>query len=62
MTSPGFIEARKVYGAVMYMCIGGINFARIYDFSIGFSKCSDSVVFFVFHFIKQKSDYFFLGT
>jgi hypothetical protein len=32
----------------------GIHFASIYYFSIGFLKCSDSVVFYVFHFINVK--------
>jgi len=30
----------------------GIDCASFYDFSIGYWKCSDSVVFFVFHFIS----------
>ena len=35
----------------MYLCATCIDFASFYDFSIGFSNCSDSVVFFVLHFI-----------
>jgi hypothetical protein len=33
----------------MYLCATCIDFASFYDFSIGFSKCSDSVVFYVLH-------------
>jgi hypothetical protein len=31
------------------LCVRGIHFSSIYDFSIGFWKCSESVVYFVFH-------------
>ena len=34
----------------MYMCVRGINFDSFYCFSVWFWECSDSVVFFVFHF------------
>jgi len=37
--------------AVMYMCVRYIDFASYYDFFYWILKCSDSVVFFVFHFI-----------
>ena len=39
------------------MCARGIHFASVYDFSIGFWKCSDIVVFFVFHLITMQSSY-----
>jgi hypothetical protein len=38
----------------MYLCVRGINVASFYDFSIGFWKCSDSVVFFAFRFIHTR--------
>jgi len=31
----------------MYLCVRGIHFASVYDISIRFENCSDSVVFFV---------------
>ena len=37
---------------VMYLCVRGFNFASFYNFSIRFWNCSDSVVFFVYHFIQ----------
>ena len=39
--------------AVMYLCIKGINFVSFYDFDILFWNCSDSVIYFVFHFIDK---------
>ena len=39
--------------AVMYLCINGINFVSFYDFDILFWNCSDSVIYFVFHFIDK---------
>jgi Zn-dependent M28 family amino/carboxypeptidase len=36
--------------AVMYLCVRGIDFVFLYDFSIAFWNCSDIVVFFVFCF------------
>jgi hypothetical protein len=36
------------------MGVIGIEFASFYDFSIGLWKCSDRVVFTVFHFISSK--------
>jgi len=39
----------------IYLCVGGIDFASFYDFCIGIWNCSDNVVFFVFHFIAQKT-------
>ena len=36
---------------VINLCAWSIDFPSFYDFSIGFSYCSDSVVFFVLHFI-----------
>ena len=35
----------------VYVC-WGFNFAYLYDFSMGFWKCSDSVIFFVFQCIS----------
>ena len=35
----------------MYVCVKGIDFVYFYDYSIRFWKCSDSVVFFIFHFL-----------
>ena len=34
----------------MYMCWGGIDFARFYNFLIGFWNCFDGVLFFCFSF------------
>ena len=34
----------------MYLCVRGIGFASLYNFSLGFLNCSDSVVLFIFHF------------
>jgi hypothetical protein len=36
----------------LFMCVKSIDFAPFYDFSIVFWNCSDSVVFFIFHFIR----------
>ena len=36
---------------VMYLCVRGIHFACFYKFCIEFWDCSNSVVFFCFHFI-----------
>jgi len=36
--------------SVMYLCVRVIDFDSFYDFDIRFWNCSDSVVFFVFHF------------
>jgi len=36
---------------VMYLCVRDIDCASFYNFSIGFGNCSNSVVFFIFHFI-----------
>jgi hypothetical protein len=36
----------------MYFCVKGIDFVSFYDCSIRFWNCSDSVVFFIFHFFK----------
>jgi len=36
--------------AVMSLCVRGIDFGSFFDFSIGVWKCSDRVIFFVFHF------------
>jgi hypothetical protein len=30
----------------MYLCVSGIDFAFLYDFSIAFWNCSDIVVFY----------------
>jgi len=38
---------------VMYLCVRGVECASFYDYSIGSWKCSDSVVFFIFHFITH---------
>ena len=35
----------------MYLCVRGTSFVSFYKFCIEFWTCSDSVVFFVFHFI-----------
>jgi hypothetical protein len=43
----------------MYMCVMGIYFACLYDFSLIFWNCSDNVVFFLFPFMFkfiQQSD------
>lgn len=37
---------------VMNMRVRGISFASFYEFSVGFLKYSDSVVFCAFHFIN----------
>ena len=36
---------------VMYLCVRGIDLTSFSDVSIGYWSCSDSVVFFVCHFI-----------
>ena len=36
--------------------VWGINFATLYDFSIGFWNCCESVIFFVFHFDYHALD------
>ena len=36
---------------VMDLCVKGINISSFYDFDIWFWNCSDSVSFFIFHFI-----------
>ena len=46
----------------MYLCVRGINFASFYDFSIGFWKCSDSLLIFIFHFISQLTDILKFGV
>ena len=46
----------------MYLCVGGINFASFYDFSIGFWKCSDSLLIFIFRFISQLTDILKFGV
>ena len=38
-------------GAVMYLCVMGIDLACFYDCCFGFCTCSGSVVLFVFHFV-----------
>jgi len=35
----------------MYMCLRDIEFTYVYDFSIECWNCSDSVIYFFFHFI-----------
>ena len=37
----------------MYMCVRGINIVSFYDFTIGFCKCSDNVICFVFHLMSN---------
>ena len=39
----------------MYLCVRGNDFSSFYDISIGFSKCSDIVVFLGFSFINRTS-------
>ena len=36
------------------MCVRGIHFASVYDFSIRFRNCPDSVGIFGFHSIYRK--------
>jgi hypothetical protein len=40
----------------MYYCARGINFASFNDLSIGIRTCSDSMLFFVFHFITMSDN------
>jgi hypothetical protein len=35
------------------LCVKGIDFSFFYDFVFGFWNCSDSVVFFVPHFVPS---------
>ena len=35
----------------LYLYVRSIDFPSFYDFDILFWNCSDSVVFFIFHFI-----------
>jgi hypothetical protein len=46
------------------ICVSGIDFASYYDFFIGFWKCSDSVVFFLFPFLYDLKlvEQFFVGN
>jgi len=37
---------------VMYVCVRSIDCVSFCDFSIGFWNCSNSVVYFVIHFIR----------
>ena len=39
----------------MYLCVRGVNLPSFYYFDICYWNCSDSVVYFVFHFIQSKS-------
>ena len=42
------------------LCVRGIDFASFNDFSIGYWKCSDSVIFLVFtfnHEFEEKRNY-----
>jgi hypothetical protein len=51
-------QPRKVNGA--YLCVRGTYFASFYNYDNWIWNCSDSVVFFVFHFIgKQTSKFAF---
>lgn len=36
----------------VHLCVRIIDVVSFYDFSIGYLKCSDSVVFYIFHFIS----------
>ena len=36
----------------MHSCVRGIDYSSFYDFSFGFYNFSDSLGFFVFHFIR----------
>ena len=38
----------------MYLCVCGVDFTSFHDFSIGFWKCSDSVVYVVFFISNFK--------
>ena len=40
-------QARDVRG---HLCVRGNNLASYYEFSIGLWNCSDSAIFFLFHF------------
>jgi hypothetical protein len=51
LTPPLFIEV-SVLRQVMYLCVRIIDCVSFCDFSIGFWNCSNSVVYFVFHFIR----------
>ena len=31
----------------MYLCVGGIDYALFYDFSVGFRNCSHNMFFFI---------------
>jgi len=44
------------------ICVRGIDFSSFYDFSIGFWKCSCSVVSFIFHSatVMELVKFFFL--
>jgi hypothetical protein len=44
------------------MSFNGTDFASFYDFDIVFWKSSDSVVFFVFHFICQTDSIIFVNS
>ena len=38
---------------VMCLCVSGITVAYFYDFYISYWNCSESVIFFIFHFITS---------
>jgi predicted ATP-grasp superfamily ATP-dependent carboligase len=42
----------------MYMCVRGVDFSYLNDFSIEFLNCSDNVAFFVFHYIQELNAFF----
>ena len=48
--TPPLYQDRKVSSHVF--CVGGFDITSLYYFSVGIWKCSDSVVFIVFHFIN----------
>ena len=60
LISPLFIElpvTNQESAPSCNLCVNGIDFASSYYFSIGFWKCSDSVVFFSLHFMKVYNIY-----
>jgi hypothetical protein len=44
----------------MYLSVRGIDFGSLCDFSIGFRKCSDIVVFFLLDFGNDPTVWYFV--
>ena len=54
LTPPLFIEVPVLSSEVMHVCVNGVDFTFFYDFDIWFWNCSESVVFFILHFVDRR--------